>query len=167
VEIERLIGPAVVIDVADATQDDRDLLVGAARIEEWEAEHGRIPEGAIVLLRTGWDRFWPNPRTYLGDDTPGDASNLHFPSFGADGARLLVEGRHVSAIGIDAASIDFGQSTDFAAHRVVAAAGVPALENLARLDDLPPTGAIVIALPMKIAGGSGGPVRAIALVPRD
>ena len=166
VELERLIGPAVVIDVSTEAQQDRDFLLGRQHIEAWEAEHGRIPDGAIVLLRTGWDRFWPNARTYLGSDRAGDASDLHFPGFAPEAARFLTESRAVSAVGIDAASIDHGPSRDFAAHRILAAAGVPALENLARLNQLPATGATLIALPMKIGGGSGGPVRAVALVPR-
>lgn len=166
VELERLIGPAVVIDVSAEAQQDRDFLLGRQHIEAWEAEHGRIPDGAIVLLRTGWDRFWPNARTYLGSDRPGDASDLHFPGFAPEAARFLTESRAVSAVGIDAASIDHGPSRDFAAHRILAAAGVPALENLAGLDRLPATGATLIALPIKVAGGSGGPVRAVALVPR-
>jgi kynurenine formamidase len=119
----------------------------------------------MVLLRTGWSARWPDKRRYLGDDTPGDASRLHFPSYGADAARILVADRKVTALGVDTASIDHGPSKDFPVHQIVAAANVLGLENLTGLDTLPPTGAWVIALPMKIAGGSGGPLRAIALVP--
>jgi kynurenine formamidase len=118
-----------------------------------------------VLLRTGWSSRWPDAKAYLGDDTPGDASKLHFPSYGVEAARLLVEERRVAALGVDAASIDYGSSTDFDVHRAAAAAGVPGFENLTNLDRLPPTGAVVVALPVKIKGGSGGPLRAIALVP--
>jgi kynurenine formamidase len=117
-------------------------------------------------LRTGWSTRWPDRRAYLGDDTPNDASNLHFPSFGEAAARLLVEERDVAALGTDVASIDGGGSADFAVHRIAGEAGVPGFENLTNLDRLPPTGAHVFALPMKIGGGSGGPLRAIALVPR-
>jgi kynurenine formamidase len=89
---------------------------------------------------------------------------LSFPSYGADAAKQLVEERGVAALGIDTASIDYGPSTDFIVHRIAAAQNVPGLENLTNLDQLPPRGAIVIALPMKIEGGSGGPLRAIAMV---
>ncbi len=166
VPLERLIGPAVVVDVRQAAAADPDYRLTPADIEADEAVHGRVPEGSLVLLRTGWGARWPDAGAYLGDDTPGDASNLHFPSYGEEAARLLIAERGVIALGADVASIDPGASRDFRVHRVAAAAGVPGLENLASLDELPPRGAIVIALPMKIAGGSGGPLRAVALVPR-
>lgn len=166
VPLERLVGPAVVIDVTERAAQDRDYLLTRDDVVRFEQEHGRIAPGTIVLLRTGWSRFWPDRAAYLGDDTPGDASNLHFPSYGEDAARLLVEERQVAALGADVASIDAGASTDFAVHRVAAAANVPGFENLTNLDRLPATGAVVVALPVKIAGGSGGPLRAIAFVPR-
>jgi len=119
-----------------------------------------------VLLRTGWSDRWPDVKAYLGDDTPGDASNLHFPSFGPDAAAVLVKAREVAVLGADVASIDYGASTNFMVHRIAASSNVPGLENLTNLDRLPPTGAMVIALPTKIEGGSGGPVRVVALVPR-
>jgi kynurenine formamidase len=119
-----------------------------------------------VLLRTGWSRFWPDRKAYLGDDRPNDASNLHFPSYGVEATRLLVEERRVGALGVDVASIDYGASQDFMVHRIANGANVPGFENLTNLEQLPPTGALVIALPMKIEGGSGGPLRAIAIVPR-
>ncbi len=135
-------------------------------IAAFERAHGRIPPGAIVLLRTDWSRFWPNVKQYLGDDTPGDASKLKFPGYGVEAARLLVEERKVAVLGIDTASIDYGPSTDFMAHRIGAAQNV--------VESREPDGTVraaadrrtVIALPMKIAKGSGGPVRVIALVPR-
>ena len=167
VPLTQLVGAAYVIDVSDKAARDRDYRLSVADVQAFEREHGRILAGATVLLRTGWDRKWPDRRAYMGDDTPGDASHLHFPSFGAEAARLLVEQRRVGAIGVDVASIDYGQSTDFQVHQIVAAHNVVGFENLRGLDALPPTGAIVIALPMKIENGSGGPLRAIALVPRE
>lgn len=164
IALEKLIAPAVVIDVSASAAKDRDYRATRQDVEAFETRHGTIPRGTIVLLRTGWSRHWPNTKDYLGDDTPGDASKLSFPSFGADAARLLVEERGVSAIGIDTASIDYGRSTDFQVHRIAAAKNVPGLENLTNLDQLPPRGALVIALPMKIEGGSGGPLRAVGLV---
>lgn len=166
VPLEQLIGSAVVISVVEKAAGNRDYLATRDDVLEFEKAHGRIEPGTLVLLRTGWSRHWPNAKAYLGDDTPGDASKLSFPSFGVDAARLLVEERRVAAIGVDTASIDYGRSTDFQVHRIAAARNVPGLENLTNLDRVPPRGAIVMALPMKIGGGSGGPLRAVALVPR-
>ena len=132
----------------------------------FEKRHGAIAAGSIVLLRTGWSRHWPNAKAYMGDDTPGDASKLSFPGYGGDAAKLLVDDRRVGVLGIDTASIDYGKSTDFMVHRIAAAQNVAGLENLTNLDQLPPTGVTVVALPMKIEGGSGGPLRAVALVKR-
>lgn len=167
IPLQNLVAPAVVIDVSAQSACDDDYRLTRQDVLDWEQRHGRIAPGTIVLLRTGWSTRWPDRRAYLGDDTPGDASNLHFPSYGDDAARLLVEERGAAALGVDVASIDYGQSRDFMVHRIAAARQVPGLENLTNLDQLPPRGATLIALPMKIEGGSGGPLRAIALVPRE
>jgi kynurenine formamidase len=167
VPLERLIAQAVVIDVADRAAADPDYRLTPEDVAGFERDHGSIAAGTIVLLRTGWSARWPDAKRYLGDDRRGDASNLHFPSYGVEAARLLVEQRRVAALGADVASIDYGRSTDFMVHRLAAAQGVPGLENLTNLDRLPPTGAVVVALPIKIAGGSGGPARVVALVPRE
>jgi kynurenine formamidase len=163
VPLSRLVGPAVVIDIAPAAATDPDTTLQPADIERFEAEHGAIAANTIVLVRTGWSERWPDRKRYLGDDTPGDASNLHFPGISKEAAQALVD-REVAAVGIDTASIDHGPSQEFWAHRVLMAADIPAFENLMALDQLPATGATVIALPMKIGGGSGGPLRAIAIV---
>ncbi|HEV8230873.1 MAG TPA: cyclase family protein [Thermoanaerobaculia bacterium] len=161
----QLVAPAVVIDVSESAAADPDYRLALADVRAGEKKHGTIPGGAIVLLRTGWSKRWPNRKRYLGDDTPGDASNLHFPSYGAEAARFLVHERRVGALGVDTASIDPGPSKDFPVHRLSAQANVPGLENLDDLESVPERGAWVIALPMKIGGGSGGPLRIVALVP--
>ncbi|MGH8165811.1 MAG: cyclase family protein, partial [Woeseiaceae bacterium] len=166
IPLEKLVAPAVVIDVSDKAASDRNYRLSAGDVRAFEAEHGRIEAGTIVLLRTNWSRHWPDAMQYLGDDTPGDASKLEFPGFAEDAARLLVDERRVGFLGLDTASLDYGKSQDFTVHRIVAAHNVGGLENLTNLDQLPPTGSVVIALPMKIEGGSGGPVRVIALVPK-
>jgi kynurenine formamidase len=166
VPLEQLIAPAVVIDVAAKATADPDYRLSADDVRAWETRHGKVPAGSIVLLRTSWSERWPDRKRYLGDDTPGDASRLHFPAYGKESAELLVKERKAAVLGVDTASIDHGPSADFIVHQVAAAANVPALENLAALDQVPATGAWIIALPMKIAGGSGGPVRVVALVPR-
>ncbi|HYN22822.1 MAG TPA: cyclase family protein [Thermoanaerobaculia bacterium] len=164
VPVRQLIASAVVVDVTRQTASDPDYRLTAADVQAWEQRNGRIPEGAIVVLRTGWSARWPDRKRYLGDDKPGDASNLHFPSYGKDAAELLVRERKVGALAVDTASIDYGPSTDFIVHQTAAAANVAGLENLTNLDRLPETGAWLIALPMKIGGGSGGPVRVVALL---
>jgi len=166
IPLRQLVGPAVVIDVRGQAEKDPDYLLSLGDARAWEKRHGAVPAGAIVLLRTGWSGRWPDRRGYLGDDTPGDASKLHFPSYGKEAAEYLVRERHAGALGVDTASIDYGPSKDFLVHRIAAAANVPGLENLTNLGQLPEAGAWVIALPMKIAGGSGGPLRAVALLPR-
>jgi kynurenine formamidase len=165
VPLRQLIGPAVVLDARKRAAADPDYRLTPEDLAVWEAAHGRVPEGSIVLLRTGWGVRWPDRKRYLGSDTPGDASNLHFPSFGEAAAKILLEGRRAGALGVDTASIDFGPSKDFPVHRLAGEANVPGLENVANLGELPETGAWVFALPMKIAGGSGGPLRIVAAVP--
>ena len=167
IPLRRLVAPAAVIDVSTQAASDPDYQLTPEDVRAHEERFGAIEAGTIVLLRTGWGRFWPDRKRYLGDDSPGDASRLHFPSYGAEAARLLVEERGVAVLGADVASIDYGQSSDFLVHRIAAARDVPGLENLANLEDLPARGVLVVALPMKIEGGTGGPVRVIALVPRE
>lgn len=163
--IERMVGPVAVIDVAAKAAADADYTLSVEDVTTWEGRHGKLSPGTIVLLRTGWSSRWPDKRAYLGDDTPGDASHLHFPSFGVEAVRLLIE-RGVTVIGVDTASIDNGPSKDFLVHRLAGAANVVGIENLTNLEQLPATGAWVVALPMKIARGTGAPARVIALVPR-
>ena len=164
IPIDKLVGPAIVIDVSAAVATDRDYRLSPADVSAWEAKHGRIPSGSIVLVHTGWGKFWGDKKAYLGTDKAGDTSNLHFPGISKEAAALLAE-RKVDAVGLDTPSLDHGPSRDFAAHRAFAAANVYGLENVANLDRLPPIGATLIALPMKIKGGTGGPTRIIAIIP--
>ncbi|MDC3958784.1 cyclase family protein [Polyangium jinanense] len=164
VPLARLIAPAVVIDVAAKAAENPDYRLTAADVLAWESRHEPITPGTIVLLRTGWGKRYPNRKAYFGDDTPGAIDKLHFPSYGEDAARLLIGERHVAAIGVDSASIDHGPSRDFIVHRIASEAEVPGFENLANLDRVPERGAWVIALPMKIAHGTGGPLRIVALL---
>jgi len=166
VPLEQLIGPGFVIDVTRQAAEDADYLVSAADIEAFEAEHGRLPAGAIVLLNTGRAALYPDRASYMGTAERGAeaVAKLHFPGLGLDGARLLVA-RGIGAVGIDTPSIDYGQSKDFAAHVELMTNNIPAFENVADMSELPPTGSRIIALPMKIEGGSGGPLRIIAELP--
>ena len=114
---------------------------------------------------SGWGQYWPDKKRYLGTDQPGDVANLHFPGFSREAAEFLVSHRDIDAVGVDTPSIDSGQTQDFIAHQILNGANKPGLENIANLDQLPPRGATLIALPMKIAQGSGAPVRIIAILP--
>ena len=158
---ERLFGPAVVIDVTRDAAHSADYLLPAARIEEWERRHTRVPEGAIVLLRTGCARYWPNAALYRGIDSRGI---MHFPGFSVEAAQLLIE-RRVSGIGADAMSVDCGASKSYDVHRLVLGAGIYQLENLADLETLPEAGAFLIVAPIKLEGGSGGACRVFAILP--
>ena len=165
IPVTRLAGPAVVIDVSGQAAADRDFRVAPADLEAWERDHTPIPEGTVVLIRTGWGSRWPDRARYLGTTKTGAAAlpELHFPGIHPDAARWLVA-RKVRAVGIDTPSIDYGQSTTFETHQILFAADIPAFENLAHLSAVPATGAFVIALPMKIRGGSGGPLRIVAVL---
>jgi kynurenine formamidase len=165
ITLQKLIGPAVVIDVSTACASNPDYLVTDADVTNWERAHGKIADGSIILIKTGWGKRWPDRKQYLGTDAPGDTANLHFPGLSRAAAELLAKERRIDGIGIDTASIDYGQSKDFIAHQVLYGANIYGLENVAHLDRLPPVGATIIALPMKIKGGTGGPARIIALLP--
>ncbi len=165
IPVERLVAPAVVLDVRPQCDRNSDYEVTTDDILAWEAKNGRIPPGTIALIHTGWGRHWPDRQRYLGSRTPDDASTLHFPGVSQAAALFLVKDRAVNGLGIDTASIDPGQSRDFPVHRVLGEANVYALENVAALERLPATGATLWALPIKIRGGTGGPVRLIATVP--
>ncbi len=166
IPLQDLVGPGIVVDVREATAADRDLAVGVGAFTAWETRHGAIPDGAIVLIRTGVGAAWPDRQAVLGTARRGAeaVAELHFPGLHADAARWLV-GRDIRAVGIDTPSIDPGPSQDFAAHRVLAAAQIPVFENVARLEQLPPRAFEVVALPMKIRGGTGAPLRIVAIVP--
>lgn len=165
IPLQKLIAPAVVIDVRPSVADNRDYRLSREDLDKWESRHGPIQAGAVVLMFTGWGKGWPDPSRYLGSATPSDPKTLHFPGFSKEAAEFLVKERRVDGIGIDTPSIDYGPSDDFIVHQIVNGANLYGLENVANLDRLPPKGAILIALPIKIKGGTGGPVRIIAVLP--
>lgn len=161
---ERFVGPACVLDVTAEVEEDPDFLLTPERIRAWEADHDRIPAGAWVLLRTGWSRR-TDPEAFLnvGEDGP------HTPGFHPDASRLLAVERDVTGVGVETVGTDAGQAggfdPPFPNHAVMHGAGKLGLASLTNLDRLPPTGALLIAAPLKIVGGSGSPLRVLALVP--
>lgn len=165
IPLSRLIGPTVVIDISIGCEKDPDYRLSVADVVSWEKKHGPIREGVIVLVRTGWGKFWPDKKRYLGSDTPGDTVHLHFPGISREAAEFLVTRRTIIGVGIDTASLDHGPSKDFIAHQIINGANIYGLENVANLEKVPATGATLIALPMKIKGGTGGPTRIVALLP--
>jgi len=164
--LQQLMGSAVVVDVTARCATNPDYLVSVADFENWERRNGRIRPGTIVLLRTGFGKYYPDAKKYLGTDERGAAAvaKLHFPGLDPVAARWLTQNRSIKAIGLDTASIDYGQSTLFESHRILFEKNIPAFENVANLDQLPVKGFSVIALPMKIKGGSGGPLRIVAIL---
>jgi kynurenine formamidase len=162
--VQKLVGPAVAVDVTRACAAEPTYQVTKEDLEIWEKAHGKIPEGAIVLVRTGWAKFWPDRARYMGTAKAGDVEHLRFPGISPEAAELLVS-RRVDGVGIDTASLDHGPSKDFRTHRMLNGAGIYGLENVASLDRLPAVGATIVALPMKIRNGTGGPVRILAILP--
>jgi kynurenine formamidase len=161
---EDLFAAGVLIDVTMQAETDADYRLTPSDIAVWEKVYGRIPDRSIVLIRTGWSRFWERMARYRNQDATG---RMHFPGFSADAARWLVKERNVRAIGIDTLSIDHGPSKDFVVHHVINGAGRYALENVAHLDKLPPRDFFLIVAPIKIETGSGGPTRLFAVLPRE
>ncbi|HEY5404397.1 MAG TPA: cyclase family protein [Pyrinomonadaceae bacterium] len=166
IPVDQLTGAGLVLDVTKQCAGNADYLISVADFQDWEKKNGEIPVGSIVLLRTGFGKFYPDRRKYLGTDERGAAAvaKLHFPGLDPEAARWLTQNRSIKAIGLDTASIDRGQSTMFESHRTLFEKNVPAFENVANLDQLPVKGFTIVALPMKIKGGSGGPLRIIAMM---
>jgi kynurenine formamidase len=158
---ERLFGAAVVLDMRGAAASDPDCELAASHVAAWEAAHGRIPQGGIVLLRTGWASRWPDAVRYRNQDAAG---SMHFPGFGPDAVRIFIE-RGVSGIGCDTMSVDPGRTNEYPVHRLALGAGLYQLENLADLTALPEAGAFLMVAPIKLQGGSGGPCRVFAILP--
>lgn len=166
IPLSQLMGEAVVIDVTQKCTGNADYRVTTDDIKAWEKQNGIIPANTILLFRTGWGKYYPDKEKYLGTAENGDAATakLHFPSIHPDLATWLLKNRKIKAVGIDTPSIDYGQSKDFKTHQLFYAENIPGLENIANLEQLPPKGAYIIALPMKIKDGTGGPLRIVAWV---
>lgn len=166
IPLEQLMGPGIVVDVTRQSEKNPDYLITESDLKNWERRNGKIAAGTIVLLRTGFGKFYPDRKRYLGTDQrgAGAVANLHFPGLHPDAARWLTQSRRIKAVGLDTASIDYGQSKLFESHRILFERNIPAFENVANLDKLPARGFSVIALPMKIKGGSGGPLRIVAAI---
>ena len=166
ISLERLMGQAIVIDVSEKALKNSDYQITKEDFENWESSFGKIPDNSIILCHTGFGKFWPDRVKYIGTGLFGENAikELHFPGLRPEAAKWLVVNRKISAVGLDTPSIDYGQSKKFETHQVLCSNDVPIFENVANLDKLPPLGTFVIALPMKIKGGSGAPLRIAALI---
>jgi kynurenine formamidase len=158
---ERLLAPLVVIDVTAEVKRNSDHQLSLADLSSWEGRHGQVPAHAVVVVRTGWESRWNSAKEYRNPDTKGV---MHFPGYSLEAAKLLLEQRKVYGLGIDTLSIDYGPSPDFPVHQYSLSRGAYHLENVANLDSVPPTGALIMVAPMKLEGGSGSPVRLLAMV---
>ena len=167
IPLEKLIGDAIKIDISKKALSDRDYQISIADFVDWEQkENTKISDGSIVLLQTGFSKYYPDKIKYLGTDERGQEAikDLHFPGLSSEAAEWLVKNRNINAIGIDTPSIDYGQSQYFKSHVILLSKNIPAFENLTNLDQLPEKGFEIVALPMKIKGGSGAPLRIIAII---
>jgi len=164
IPLSSLTGNAIVIDISKKALANRDYRLSIDDCMAWEKDNGTIPDDCIVLIRTGYGKFYPNREQYFGTAKTGMEAlpELHFPGIDPSAADWLVKKRKVKAVGLDTPSLDYGQSADFKTHQVLMGSNVPGFENLAQLDQLPLKDIYVVALPMKIRGGSGGPLRVIA-----
>lgn len=165
VPLTDLIGPAAVIDFSERAAKDPSATLSVGDLKAWEAKYGPIPDGAIVVARSGWGKYWPDKKHYLGTDKPGDVAGLRFPGFSPEAAQWLLKNRKAAAIAIDTASMDPGFSTDFKVHQIWLGGNKPGFENVANADKLPPTGATIFCIPMKMGKGTGAPTRIFALLP--
>jgi kynurenine formamidase len=158
---ERLIAPLVVIDISGKVRTDPDHRLSVQDVADWEKANGQIPPGAVIVARTGWSTRWNSEPEYRNADPKGV---MHFPGYSLEAAHFLVESRSPLGLGIDTLSVDYGPSKDFEVHQYTLAHGLYHLENVANLDHVPKSGAIALVAPMKLEGGSGGPVRIMALL---
>lgn len=158
---ERLVAPLVVIDVRNEARANADYQVSVDDIAGWEKSHGPIPQGSVVIARTGWESRWRSPQDYRHAD---DKGVLHFPGYSQEAAQFLVQGRNIIGLGIDTLSVDYGPSKDYPVHKYTLSHSLYHLENVANLENVPESGATVVVAPIKLEGGSGGPVRILALI---
>lgn len=169
IPLEKLTGEAAVIDVSAKALKNADYQISIADVEEWEKTNGKLPDDIMILFHTGYGSFYPDAKKYLGTDERGAeaVAKLHFPGIHPDLATWLVKNRKIKAVGLDVASVDYGQSTDFKTHQILYEQNICGFENVANIDKLPTKGAFIVALPMKIKGGSGAPLRIVAIVPGE
>ncbi|UCC41226.1 MAG: cyclase family protein [Candidatus Aminicenantes bacterium] len=168
IPLKEWIGPAVKLDVTKQCEKNRDYLLSVGDIDNWEKKYGKIPDGAWVIMYTGIDtKYYPDKKRVLGTDKTGEEAipELSFPGFSPESVKFLIKERNITGIAIDTPSIDYGKSKEFNAHQVLCGADKLALENIANLDKLPPSGATLYVIPIPIKQGTGAPARVFAIIP--
>lgn len=163
ISINKLVIPAVVIDMRKQVESNPDCLLTEAMIQDWEKEHGRIPPNSAVLLLTGWSKNWDSEQQYRNPDSN---KQMHFPSYSGEAVKFLIEQRKINAIGVDTLSIDPGVSTTYPVHKFTAQNNVYGMENLNNLDQLPAKGILLVCGPLAVEGGTGCPARIVAIIDR-
>jgi kynurenine formamidase len=158
--IENLVVPAVVINITEKVRRDPDAVVTPDDIRAWERRYGRIPDNAAVLMASGWGARAGSVEAFRNTDSSGV---MHFPGFGKEAIDFLLTERRIAGIGVDTLSLDHGPSTTFAVHYTLLPTNRWGLENLANLESIPPSGATLFVGAPKIASGSGGPTRVMAV----
>lgn len=159
---EELVVPAVVIDIRQQAAADADYRLTLDDVRAWEAQHGPIPAGSVILLLTGWQDKWGDPAAFINQDAAGV---LHWPGFSAQAAEFLMTERGAAGLGTDTHGVDPGNDEEFGASFAAYAADGMILECLAALDQLPPVGATLVVGGWPIQGGSGSPARILAFLP--
>ena len=165
IPVERFIAPAVVIDISARASTNSDAQLLLQDILDWENNHGKIPAGAVVFMYSAWGAKWPDKVAYYNSSTYNDTSTIHFPGIHPDATQWLVDNRDIVGLGVDTMSIDYAQSSDYMTHRIAYKQNIYGLEGVANLNLLPPAGATIYAMPMKIGLGSAAPCRIIATLP--
>jgi kynurenine formamidase len=159
---EQRVVPAVVIDIRDKAAHNPDYQLTKQDVLDWETQHGQIAPGSFVILFTGWEDKWDHPKAFINQDAHG---NLHFPGFAGATTRWLLADRQISGVGIDTHGVDPGLDTSYATNTQIAEAHKIAIECMANLDELPPTGSTLVLGPLRLRGGSGSPLSVMAFVP--
>jgi kynurenine formamidase len=154
--------PAVVIDIREKSADNPDYQLTKQDVLDWEAQYGQIDPGSFVILFTGWEDKWDDPKAFINEDAHG---NLHFPGFAGPTTKWLLADREISGVGIDTHGVDPGLDTSYATNTQIAEAHKIAIECMAHLDELPPTGTTLVLGPLQLRGGSGSPLSVMAFVP--
>lgn len=160
--LQELIVPACVINVQHQVNNNPDYTLQPKDIQKWESQHGKVPDGSVVIMNTGWAQRWPDLKSFLNEDAGG---TKHFPGFSMQACHILLE-RKVNGIGIDTFSLDPGNTKDFGVHYLMLEKGLYFIECLTNLDQLPPAGAFIGSFPLKVAQAPEMPARIIGLVPK-
>lgn len=157
--VDDFVVPIAVVDVLERARRDHDYALTPDDLLAWERRHGRLPKNAAVFMRSGWDKFVDAPAEFLGTDSSG---TLHFPGFAPDTCEFLLRERQISGIGVETISIDIGPDRQYKAHKALFAGGKWAIENIANLERVPPSGATAIIGAIPVVMASGSPIRLFA-----